>query len=470
LTLSEAPDFEPGSLFQGNYRIEGLLGSGGMSQVYKATHTVLQKPFAIKVIHTERTLQRNDEERFLNEAKTLFELSHENLVRISGFGMTASGKPYQILELVEGNTLAEWLARPNALSEEEKLQIAIQVCKGLAYAHSHGIVHRDLKPSNLIINKQGSRLTAKIIDFGIAKSTNTDNAGLTTTGAVVGSPAYMSPEQALGYKLDARSDIYSLGVVFFELFTGSLPFSGKTSMEVLTARLHSEPKLAALQSLKPHALANVIARCLQREPAARYGSVNELCTDLESLAAGRPIADFRLVSRTTNGNAIVAIGLAVAVMFGGFAFVWNMTQQHTGGNPVAPASGPATVGGGGSSAEDRDVYDLDQRAYVYFTKKQYDLALQMLRFGEKLKEDRAARDPRYEPFLAEKRLFIAECYVGQGQYELAEPYLEKAWSVLKHVNKSNYNVKNAADYYADTLRHLGKADKADAIQREYASL
>ena len=256
------------------YRIERLLGRGGMGAVYLAHELALDRDVAIKVLPPELAGTSELRERFRREARTAARLSHPNIVPLHTFGEVA-GLTYFVMGLVAGEPLASRVAQHGPLDPDEARTLLAGICDALDYAHRHGVVHRDLKPDNILIDAESG--TPMLTDFGIAKATFAD-AQLTTAGQLIGTPHYMSPEQASGRSdVGARSDLYSLGVVAYELLSGRRPFDAENPMEALTQRLTSPPKpLASVAPGVPPDLAQAIDRCLERDPAKRWPDAHSL--------------------------------------------------------------------------------------------------------------------------------------------------------------------------------------------------
>src|SRR6266576_347807 len=215
-----------GTLLSGRYRLDAQVGAGGMSTVYKAFDTVLERPVAIKLMHREIASDSDQLERFRREARSVAQLNHPHIVTVIDAGEDA-GTPFIVFEYVEGETLKERIRRFGRLPIPEAIAYAIEIARALGAAHERGIVHRDIKPQNVLIDPEGS---AKVTDFGIARSLADE--GLTADGRVLGTTDYVSPEQALGHPVTGQSDIYSLGIVLFEMLTGDVPFKAD-SQDVL---------------------------------------------------------------------------------------------------------------------------------------------------------------------------------------------------------------------------------------------
>ena len=276
----------PGALFAGRYDIRGTLGKGGMGVVYRAHDRQLDEDVALKVLRGDAL--KDDPaliERFKQEIKLARRITHRNVLRTHDFG-EANGTPYISMEYLEGVTLKDLLRNRGALPVGIGLRVARQACAGLEAAHQVGVVHRDIKPHNMLILPETGEL--KIMDFGISRVSEVkgDAAGLTSTGVVMGTPDYMPPEQAQGKTADFRSDIYSLGVVLFEIFTGRLPFDGANPMEVVVAHIQkAPPRPRALNPAVPAELEAVILRALEKTPERRYASVEELLAALSAISS-----------------------------------------------------------------------------------------------------------------------------------------------------------------------------------------
>ncbi|MGZ3408308.1 MAG: serine/threonine-protein kinase, partial [Polyangia bacterium] len=224
-----------GQVLADRYRVMRLLGEGGMGQVYEAQHLNINKRFAIKMLRPEVIGSPQSVQRFRQEAWAASSIGHENIVEIDDFATLPSGAVYLAMEFLDGQSLAERIRDGAPLAQQDALAVMIAVAHGLAAAHDKGIVHRDMKPENVFLARKSGRVVAKILDFGIAKMTGNDEpSNLTRTGAIFGTPLYMSPEQAKGKPADARADVYAVGVILYELLTGSVPFGGESSVEILS--------------------------------------------------------------------------------------------------------------------------------------------------------------------------------------------------------------------------------------------
>jgi eukaryotic-like serine/threonine-protein kinase len=264
------------TVLSGRYRLESKLGSGGMSTVYLANDEVLDRPVAIKLLHREISEEEDQLERFRREARAAARLSHPNLVGVIDAGED-DGRPYIVFEYINGRTLKRRIQEEGPLPVDEAVAYAIEIGRGLTAAHARKLVHRDVKPQNVLIDPDGR---AKVTDFGIARSL--EAKGLTATGRVVGTTDYVSPEQAMGEEVDERSDVYSLGVVLYEMLTGDVPFRAETQVGV--AMKHVNEPMPDVQAKRPEvsaAVAAVVDRGTTKDPRDRYDTVAEMVRDLE---------------------------------------------------------------------------------------------------------------------------------------------------------------------------------------------
>jgi serine/threonine protein kinase len=271
-----------------HYRIVRKLGQGGMGEVYLAEDTRLGRQVAIKLLPAEAARDRHQRQRFLTEAKSASALNHANVCIIHEVGETEDERPFLVMEFVEGRTLGERL-RAGQLEIDEVLEIGCQVADALDAAHLKGVVHRDIKPGNICLNARGQ---VKVLDFGLAKRMGLETAAgddsttldQTREGQVLGTPNYMSPEQALGRAVDHRTDIFSLGVILYEMTTGRAPFAASSLGETISRIVHQQPEaLARYHHAAPQELERIVRKCLSKMPDSRYQSCRELLLDLRSL-------------------------------------------------------------------------------------------------------------------------------------------------------------------------------------------
>jgi serine/threonine-protein kinase len=273
------PDLAPG-LIVDKYVVEDQLGRGGFATVYRVRHTVLGRPAALKVLHAHLVHSPQALKRLLREARAANRIRHPNIVDIYDFGDLPDGRPYFVMEWLEGRTLAEHLHLTGPFSLPQLLELAEELCDALAAAHQVGVVHRDLKAENVILLPAGAGLRVKLIDFSIAKLLEGDGhaaaSRLTESGVHLGTPICMAPEQIRGEPVDARTDIYGLGVLLYEMATGRPPFEGATDPDTEQLHLYAEPPLASQQVAAAAPIDTIIRRCLQKHPAERFPSVPEV--------------------------------------------------------------------------------------------------------------------------------------------------------------------------------------------------
>jgi len=278
--LADAPeDDDPliGASLGESYEIVRVLGEGGMGKVYEARHRRLpNKRFAIKMLHRELGREPEVVARFQREAEAVSAIEHESVVGVYDVNRTSDGRPYIVQELLEGEDLGKHLERVGRLAPGAAVHVVRQICRALAAAHRRGIVHRDVKPENVFLLGDPSAPTVKMVDFGISKL-DEGQSGLTKTGVVMGTPAYMAPEQARGERVDARADIYAVGAILYRALTGRKPYEGLDPMATLTAVLCEDPpRPRSLAPNIPEALELALQRAMAKDPGERWPRIEEL--------------------------------------------------------------------------------------------------------------------------------------------------------------------------------------------------
>jgi eukaryotic-like serine/threonine-protein kinase len=367
-----------GTVIGGRYRLDAEIGRGGMSTVYRAFDTVLERPVAIKLMHREIATDSDQLERFRREARSVAQLNHPHVVTVIDAGEeppdgsepdAAVGSPYIVLEYVDGETLKHVIRREGQLEIPQAIAYAIEIARALGAAHERQIVHRDVKPHNVLISEEGG---AKITDFGIARTLTEE--GLTMAGRVLGTTDYVSPEQALGQPVTGQSDLYSLGVVLFEMFTGDVPFHG--SSPVAVAMKHVREDVPDVQGLRPEisaASAAVVDRAVSKDLGHRYPDAASMVADLEEVLAieasrsGQATGEVTTVLRTLPGRTrrrlpwrmrhparwIALLALVVAIVAIVLVAAAGRTHKGTGVSPgIAAHAGLVPVQLSQTSAHD----------------------------------------------------------------------------------------------------------------------
>jgi eukaryotic-like serine/threonine-protein kinase len=267
-----------GETIAGRYGLEEVVGHGGMSTVYKAHDTLLERNVALKILHQQYNEDEDFVERFKREARSVAQLQHPNIVTVIDRG-EEDGRQYIVFEYIDGENLKELVVRKGRLDVREALEIALEIARGLGFAHDHGLVHRDVKPQNVLLNGDGA---AKVTDFGIARSLDVDR-GVTQTGTVLGTSNYIAPEQASGQPVDAHTDVYSLGVVLYEMLTGELPFPGEHFVAVAMKHIQEpSPSVLDVRGDVPLRVAEMIDRALEKDPEQRFPTMDAFAAEIEA--------------------------------------------------------------------------------------------------------------------------------------------------------------------------------------------
>jgi serine/threonine protein kinase len=340
---SAQPDPLIGTTVSGQFLVKQKLGEGGMGAVYEAEQTSIGRKVALKVLHPHLT-DETRYARFRNEAAAASRLGHPNTITVFDFGRTDSGSLFIAMELIEGPSLDDEIRRQGAIDWRRATGIAAQICRSLQHAHQNGIVHRDLKPENVMLTGGGEEDIVKVLDFGIAKVAEEDGTdqrqALTKTGMVFGTPRYMSPEQVRGDRVDARSDIYSTGVLIYQMLTGTTPFVSRTQMGLLTKHLVDPPRPFAEANPEvqvPAALEGLVMQMLAKELEARPQSMREVAERLEALpVSSRPTLPMPpLTEKKGKGKKIAWIVLGLLLVLGaGATAVWYFVAGP--GRPTLP--------------------------------------------------------------------------------------------------------------------------------------
>ncbi len=331
-----------------HYHITEKLGQGGMGVVYKAQDTRLDRIVALKFLPHHLSADEAANKRFIHEAKAASALNHPNICTIYDIGETEEGRLYLAMEYIEGETLKAKVAR-GPLEVEEALDYTLQVARGLSKAHAAGIVNRDVKPANVMVTGDG---VVKIVDFGLAKVVD---VSLTKTGSTLGTVAYMSPEQTRGEEVDARTDVWALGVVLYEMLTGKRPFKGDYEQAIIYSVLNVEPEpVAALRLEVPEGLAQIVHRALEKDPDRRYPNAHALKADLEALSSrasltlpATPAVETSPAPTRLPGKWVVAAILAVMLAAGAYVIGAALNRGSTGDTSARFARGTELLSEGG---------------------------------------------------------------------------------------------------------------------------
>ncbi len=411
-----------GTTINEKYLVLGYVGRGGMSVVYRARHLHLDQDVALKLLRSHLIFDDDMFMRFTIEAKAVSVLAHKNIIRLFDYGITEDARPFLAVEFLTGTSLDEIVRTCGAIEEPVAINWFCQIMSALIEAHSHGIVHRDLKPSNVMVGTDSSGIeTVKLLDFGIAKvlSEDAEQAKLTQTGEVFGSPMYMSPEQCLGKQLDARADIYAVGILMYEVLCGKAPILGLNVLDTLKRQLSVEAR--PLREVAPHVSADVeyiVMRCLQKNPEMRYQSAEELLRDLvavrqqkrvqrvktEDSAKKKPVfVDTSRIITVVASLACIAVFAAAAIA--GFKIMPKLAPPVKVSNvpPKEKTVNPETINDSGY----RNMHVLSAE---YITKGMYKDAIPLLLFCVTILKDR----PERELELADVYRELGKCYIKTG--------------------------------------------------------
>jgi serine/threonine protein kinase len=326
-----------GYTLEGKYRLDNLLGTGGMGEVYRATRLHIGDEVAIKILHPQHRIDRHAAERFRREAQIAARLKHPNVVSIYDFGLSVDGLMYLVMELVDGYSLRQIIKQQGPLTIAAAAEVTAQVCAALDEAHRHNIIHRDIKPDNIICNSTTDGLRIKVLDFGIAKLRDLAASNLTQTGNVMGTPFYMSPEQCMGEELDGRSDVYSLGILLYEVLCGSVPFKSPTPSAVVVQHVTQAP--APLRSVNvsiPAAVEAVVLHALEKRRDARPQTAKALAQEMRTAVFGS-VATHSTVPTEANFSPVTGSSTAITPPDGTPTLV--ISTPVSGSRPIAP-SGP----------------------------------------------------------------------------------------------------------------------------------
>ena len=338
------------------YELEEVVGQGGMSTVYKAHDSLLERYVALKVLHQQYNEDEDFVERFKREARSVAQLQHPNIVTVIDRG-EEDGRQYIVFEFIDGENLKELVVRKGRLEVRDALEIADEVAQGLAFAHENGLVHRDVKPQNVLLNGDGR---AKVTDFGIARSLDVEH-GVTQTGTILGTSNYIAPEQATGQPVDAHTDVYSLGIVLYEMITGELPFPGESFVAIAMKHIQQpSPNVLDIRGDVPLRVASMIDRALEKDPEQRFPTMGAFAAEIEASLAELDRGEDGEVTmvvpaaqrlrpqkqRKPVSPFPVLIGLLGALAIA--AVVVGLLTLRGGGGATPPVGKPITIAGTGA--------------------------------------------------------------------------------------------------------------------------
>ena len=451
-----------GTTFAGRYELIEELGKGGMGRVYKVFDTKIKEEVALKLLKPEISGDEKTIERFTNELKFSRKIVHKNVCRMYDLN-EEEGTYYIIMEYVPGEDLNSFIKRAAPLSIGKSISIAKQICKGLSEAHSAGVVHRDLKPGNIMIDKGGN---ARIMDFGIARSLKAE--GITGEGLIIGTPQYMSPEQVEGKKAGQCSDIYSLGIILYEMMTGRVPFEGDTPLSIALKHKTEIPKdPREINEQVPEELSHVILKCMEKDKEKRYQKVEGLLSELSDIEKGIPITDRVLPKKkpTTSREItvqfklkklLIPVFVVIAIVIVGFILFRFTALSKIFGTSSSPATSPETE--------------------EYFT-----AANNFWRDKSYLKSiDQFKKILDIEPKNFEAQFSIASILKEQSKFDEAIPEYEKAISLdnqdprsyihLAEIFEQKKNPEKAVDYYKKYLDAAPKSSNINLINQKINDL
>lgn len=470
-------------VLDGKYKIIELVGRGGNGAVYRAEHLGMGRDVAIKVLNPQSDEQ--SERRFQQEAQAAFNLRHENIASVHDAGHTPQQLPYIVMDYVGGPSLSTVIKSGGPLSLSRAANIVEQACAALQAAHRQGIVHRDIKPSNIIfVNSSTDRI--KIVDFGIAKDMTSDRT-FTNTGQIVGSPPYMSPEQCQGFRVDERSDIYSLACVLVEALTGKTVFRADNAVAYLVHHASMEPpRLSELNSSTRYsdALEAVVRHALAKDPDRRYQSIEDFAQDIDAAVHGRAVTVSTKTMRSQSGTGSrrgslatpgVRIGLAIAFAVVSVAamVVPSLIRAFAGADspPAQPnCTGPTREQPIGSGDPIADAQRLDKLSLRYFNAGEYEKAIPLLEFGIKTYKEDSMRLGKggEDVYLADNYQHIGKCYLKLNSADKAVPYYRDALRIYqKFGNYKGGGMSEAVNDYATVLSVLGRKNVASDMLADF---
>jgi serine/threonine-protein kinase len=453
-----------GEVIAGRYELLELIGKGGMSSVYKAHDRLLDRQIAVKVLHPHFTEDEEYVERFRREARSVAQLSHPNIVTVIDRGED-DGRQFIVFEYVEGENLKQLLERTGPMPVRDALLLALQMARALSFAHGRGLIHRDVKPQNVLLNADGQ---AKMTDFGIARSV--DVQGVTITGTVLGTSEYIAPEQARGQQVDAQTDVYSLGVVLYELLVGGVPYEGETFVTVALKHVNEPtPSVLDRRPELPPRVALAVERAMAKSPDERFASMQELVDELEAcldeldpsaeqatMISRRPVAPKRARQprRKRRLGVLWPIAAVLAVLaVAGLAALGALALRDGDDDPQAAPTRPIPLSGigaydppPGDDAEHDDEAGLatDGDQSTFWRTERYDSGLTSIKEGVGLVLDaQSTVSPRTMTVTTDTPGFTLEIRAGESP----EGPFETVSSSREIDRRVRFNLRDAESRY-----------------------
>ncbi|MFN8656650.1 MAG: protein kinase [Candidatus Obscuribacterales bacterium] len=466
-----------GKLIDEKYQIIELIGAGGSSMVYRAKQLELGREVAFKLLRTDLVSSAEKIQRFGLEARLASKVSHNNICTVYDFGIMSSGQPYLVLELVEGKSLAKLIKEEGVLPVSRAVHLLREIAAGLNMAHANGIVHRDLKPGNIMVVQRGNYESVKIIDFGLAKTFDLDvEEQIASSGYMVGTPSYMSPEQVLGQSMDARSDIYSLGCVLYEMLTGGKAIDGNTAFEIMSKHLQSDPD--RMNETIPDELHALTFKCLNKEPQHRYQTMQEVFEVLALLDndGNTVLSPTQKLARQFRSPVMYVLLTLIAVAIIGVCWKLAMpgaaTPGVTGGVTArtAAVSDPAFTDAVSGMKSFENKNDLDsaeesgKKAYAWLqahnmskTPEMVEVARSMQRMY--LRQVRTQEAGPYTTAMFEARRALADSATGAEKTELLLQAYRDAGTTFVQANQDEEAVPYLREWLALVEKQTGVGSK-----------
>lgn len=467
------------------YEVLSYLGRGGMGSVFKVKDLELGSIFAVKILNPGLAQQKESLKRFETEAKASMQLSNPHLAASYAYGFGSDHTPYLVMDYLEGKTLEQIIKDSGPLEQTRAVELFLQLCEGLAEAHSKGVIHRDIKPSNIMIVKRGDVELAKLFDFGIAKAMPELALDLTSdmtkAGDLIGSPHYMAPEQCQGNPFDQRADIHALGCVMYKTLTGLHPFEGKNVLDTVARIITAKAKGMEASGLDISASLNtVVLKCLEKDPEQRYNSASELHSDLLKVKEGKFVFHNSESTQTEDvpkpqDQAIRTKIMAACII--GLIFPLTSALVFLVASAILTPSRSnvpqATITGSTPASPYEDAERLDALSYQYFSSGDYERAIPLLEFGIKTYKANGSRKVgggREDNYLAENLSHVGKCYLMLKRYSEAQTSYREALKIFQRWgNYPGGMMTEAVNDYASTLRGLGQKAEAEAMLSEYAA-